>query len=149
MPREYDSPSAPFFSDTLVGVHALAVDDTPESLDLLAVVLELSGASVTRATSAEGARDLYKRHRPDVIVSDISMPDEDGRSLIRSVREIEQSTGSQPVPAIAVTGVASYLRAVSLDAGFQEHVTKPVDPWQLVESIIRVLGLPEDKRRRL
>jgi CheY-like chemotaxis protein len=145
MSRETNAQPSPFFADTLVGVHALAVDDTPESLELLAVVLELSGATVSRASSAAEARECYRARRPDVIVSDISMPDEDGRSLIRSVREMERLSGARPVPAIAVTGISAYLRAVSIDSGFQEHITKPVDPWRLVETIGRLVAEREPK----
>lgn len=134
-----DSGTVPVFSSTLAGVHILAVDDTYDALELLATLLELYGATVSAAASASEARALYLRRRPDAIVSDIGMPDEDGIDLIKSIRAIERERQSAPTPAVALTGFTNRLREASIEAGFQEHLAKPVEPERLVAALVRVL----------
>jgi signal transduction histidine kinase len=119
-------------------VRLLVVDDDEDSRDLIACILGERGAEVQAAASAEEALRLLEASPPDVLVSDIGMPDVDGYSLIRTVRAMETARGGG-TPAIALT---AYARAVdgerALAAGFQAHVMKPVDPDRLVALIARL-----------
>jgi len=119
----------------LAGVHALVVDDGTEARELLVLMLEEYGASVSAVASAKEAIEVFKRHRPDVILSDIQMPDEDGYSLIAAIRALEVDRG-HPIPAIAVTAYSSSeARQRALAAGFQRHIVKPVDAERLAAAI--------------
>ena len=119
----------------------LIVDDDEDSRDLIACILEEHGAQVSHASSASEALDfLQHRGPPDVLLSDIGMPDVSGYSLIRKVREMPADRGGG-VPAIALT---AYARQVDSDralaAGFQAHVTKPVDPDALTAVVSALAG---------
>jgi len=121
----------PFAVPELAGVHALVVDDGTEARELLALMLKEYGAWVTAVASAKEAIVTFKRHRPDVILSDIQMPDEDGYSLIATLRTLE-TRRDHPIPAIAVTAYGSSEdRQRALAAGFQRHIVKPVDAERL------------------
>ncbi|HWT00771.1 MAG TPA: PAS domain S-box protein [Pyrinomonadaceae bacterium] len=119
----------------LVGLRVLLVDDDEDALKLLTVLLKRHGAEVTTATSAATVPALIEKVRPDVLVSDVGMPGEDGYSLIRRVRGMGAERGGQ-TPAIALTAYAGDSdRALALLAGFQLHVAKPVEPATLIEAI--------------
>jgi PAS domain S-box-containing protein len=118
----------------LTGVHVLVVDDDVDACDLLSVVLQGWGAHVTTATSAAEAFALFGKERPDVVVSDIGMPDEDGYSLIRRLRATEPE--DRRVPAIAVSALVSdEHRAHALAAGFDRHLPKPVQITDLLQVV--------------
>jgi CheY-like chemotaxis protein len=120
----------------------LIVDDREEARYLAGLALERHGATVTAVDSAREALDVLQRERPDVLLSDISMPAEDGYWLIASVRALPASRGGG-TPAAALTSHASADdRARVLSAGFQFHIPKPVDPVQVV-GIVAVLVLKE------
>lgn len=126
----------------LAGVHALVVEDEADARDLLSAMLSASGARVTVAASSAAALRIIAEStaeaRPNVIVSDIGMPDEDGYDLIRRIRGLPEEQGGG-LPAIAVTGYSSGQdRVRALAAGFQVHVSKPVDPAALVAAISAV-----------
>ena len=124
----------------LAGLSILVVDDTVDSLEMLTLLLQLHGASVTSANSVREALDIYERQTFDVIVSDIGMPVEDGYTLIRRVRSVEAQRDSAPVPAVALTGYAEYAdRSRALEAGFQDHLRKPVDAERLVSAITKLV----------
>ena len=119
----------------LDGVHVLVVDDDGDARELLAAVLTQSGASVTTAAGVAEALGKLRAAKPDLLVSDIEMANEDGYSLIRKVRALEAG-GGRRVPAIALTAHArpsDRLRALS--EGFQLHIPKPVEPAELVLAI--------------
>ncbi len=119
----------------LRGVQLLLVDDDQDALDILSLLLGEAGASVRTATSAAEALALLRWIRPDVLVSDLAMPDEDGYSLIRSLRMVERQSGRR-TPAVALTAyVRVQDRARAVDAGFDVFVEKPVDPEELVSVI--------------
>ena len=119
----------------LDGLSVLVVDDELDARLLLQEILSQHGAEVTVAQSADEARAALALTRPDVIVSDIGMPDEDGYSFIRKLR-----AGGARMPAIALTAYAGQQDAQrAFVAGFQKHVTKPVDPARLV-SVVANLG---------
>lgn len=122
----------------LRGVHALIVEDDPDGCELLETVLRGFGATVTTAGTARDAYSQLCARRPDVLVSDIGLPDEDGLALIRRVRETADLAG---LPAVALTAYASKRDvAQALAAGFQAHVAKPVAPQELGSAIARVSG---------
>ena len=105
------------------GVTVLAVDDEPDSLDLLRVVLEGAGATVTTARSAREALDTLRAQPRDVIVADVGMPEMDGLQFIRAVRQLEEPVRS--TPAAALTAFArSRDRVASLASGFQMHLVE-------------------------
>lgn len=119
----------------LDGLRVLIVDDAPDARQLLTTVLERCKAQVTAVASAVDALDALERLKPDILVSDIEMPGEDGYSFIREVRTKEYGRRER-IPAAALTahaGVADRLRALS--AGFDIHMPKPVDPAELVTAI--------------
>jgi len=121
---------------SLEGVRVLVVDDEADARDLLLATLQECEAEVTAVASASEALDAMKQSPPDVIVSDIGMPVADGYELIRKVRQLEGENGGEHIPAIALTAYASAAaRAAALEAGFQRHLAKPVEPSKLIETI--------------
>jgi CheY-like chemotaxis protein/anti-sigma regulatory factor (Ser/Thr protein kinase) len=128
--REFDTPPS------LEGLNILVVDDEADARDLLTVILEERKAEVTTVASPAEAYETLEWLKPDVIISDIGMPGEDGYSFIRNVRVKEARERQGWKPAIALTAharVEDRLRALS--AGFQAHVAKPVEPAELVAVI--------------
>jgi signal transduction histidine kinase/AmiR/NasT family two-component response regulator len=131
-------------SGELTGVRALVVDDEDNARELLELTLTQYGADVVAVSSAAAAYTLIAttppQERPDVMVSDIGMPDEDGCSLMRRVREWERERDFY-TPAVALTAYGrDEDRVRALRAGFQTHITKPVDPTELttvIKSLIR------------
>jgi signal transduction histidine kinase/ActR/RegA family two-component response regulator len=124
----------------LTGVRVLVVDDEADARDLLTAVLEQCGAEVTPVGSAAEALDALDRVRPHVLISDISMPDVDGYTLIRKIRALGLDRGGR-VPAIALTAYArAEDRERALAVGFQMHVAKPVEPADLVDVVSRLAG---------
>src|SRR5688572_22166409 len=119
--------------DHLDGVHVLIVEDDTDSRNVLAVLLQRLGALVEAVSSAGEAYDRLTKRRPDVLVSDIGMPDEDGYSLIRRVRVL---CGDHRLPAIALTAYARKQDAeAALSAGYDCHLPKPVAPADLIRAI--------------
>ena len=124
----------------LAGVRVLVVDDRADARDLVKRVLEDCGAEVFTAATADEAVVLVETHRPDVLVSDIGMPDADGFELLRRVRVLGPGRGGQ-VPAIALTAFArSEDRTRALRAGFVVHLSKPVEPSELIATVASVSG---------
>lgn len=119
----------------LDGVKVLVVDDEPDANELVQTLLVAAGAEVRVAASTHQALVILDRWRPNVIVSDIGMPDEDGYTLIRQIRERSPDQGGG-IPAVALTAYARIEDRVHiLTAGFQMHVVKPVDPAELAAVI--------------
>jgi PAS domain S-box-containing protein len=124
---------------SLEGVRVLVVDDESDARDALALVLERCGARVTVAGSAAEALAAWRREPQDVLLSDIAMPGEDGYSLIRKIAA--SRTDGRPVPAAAVTAYATTEdRQRALEAGYRDHLSKPVDPGALVTTVARLAG---------
>jgi len=125
---------------SLRGVYLLVVDDEDDNREMIAAALEQAGAEVTAVASAAEAMSAIAARRPDVIVSDIGMPGEDGYALVRRVRAMPSEAGGR-VPAIALTAHARATdRTDALRAGFQEHLSKPIDPAELVVAVARFAG---------
>jgi signal transduction histidine kinase/CheY-like chemotaxis protein len=130
-------------SPTLEGLQILVVDDEADALELLNTILQNNGAEVIAVASVKQALTIIETatdRSPDVLVSDIGMPDEDGYSLIRKLRQLEAPRGGK-LPAIALTAyAASDDRRQALLAGFQMHLTKPVDAAELVAVVASLTG---------
>jgi PAS domain S-box-containing protein len=121
------------------GVTVLVVDDEEDVREAMRLILQQSGILVTTAASAREAIELVERLQPDVLLSDIAMPGEDGLSLIRRVRLLPPGRGGQ-IPAAALSAYAGVEdRRKALLAGFQYHVRKPVDPSHLLAVIARLV----------
>jgi PAS domain S-box-containing protein len=124
----------------LGGVQVLLVDDDADTREVLGSVLTQSGATVYAAGSARDALALIDQRRPDVIVADIGMPDEDGYAFIRKVRA-RDARDAGGTPAIALTAYARLEdRRRAVAAGYQLHVAKPVDPRTVTEAIAALIG---------
>jgi CheY-like chemotaxis protein len=121
-------------------VRILLVEDDPETLDMLKCIFDECGAEVITAASASEALEALERYRPDALVSDIAMPNQDGYDLIRQVRSRGPEQGGK-IPAVAVTAYASTEdRERALASGFQTHVSKPIDPGQLIATVASLTG---------
>jgi signal transduction histidine kinase/ActR/RegA family two-component response regulator len=120
---------------SLAGLTVLVVDDEPDARELVACVLAEANATVFAASSAEEGFTLLRSRRPDVIVCDIGMPERDGYEFIRDVRGLPSADGGR-TPAIALTAFArSEDRTRAMLAGYQVHVSKPIEPEELVATI--------------
>ena len=126
-------------SFNLSGIKVLAVDDDADARDLVVFLLENCGASVTAVSNAADALAVLTQSVPALLLSDIGMPDTNGYLLLQQVRALPPDQGGL-VPAIALTAYAGemdYLQALA--AGFQRHLSKPLDPQKLVQAILGVL----------
>jgi signal transduction histidine kinase len=124
---------------TLQGVKVLVVDDEPDNLELIRFILENVGATVTSAGSAREALELLIEVKPDVLVSDIGLPEIDGYKLIQLVQAL-LAESEETIVAIALTAYAGAVnQQQALAAGFQKHLSKPVEPVELVSAIAELL----------
>ena len=127
--------TGPRVNGALAGFRVVVVDDDADARDLLATVLAQRSAEVFAASSAPEAFALLKQHRPNVLISDIAMPEEDGYTLIRRVRALAIEEGGR-TPAVAVTAYAGRGdRSRALEAGFDAHYAKPIDIDKLMEHL--------------
>lgn len=125
---------------SLNGLRVLIVDDEVDTREFLMTALEQFGAKVTAVESAQEAIQELEQWKPDVLLSDIGMPMEDGYSLIRRIRALSPSIGGQ-IPAAALTAYAREEdRILALRAGFQLHVAKPIEPLQLLKVVADLAG---------
>lgn len=122
----------------LVGVKILVVDDEKDTCDMLRFIFNSVGAVVETASSVEGALAAFDRWKPDIIVSDIGLPQVDGYELIRILRTQRRSS----VPAVALTAMARIEdRIKALNSGYQMHVAKPIEPKELISIVAGMAGL--------
>ena len=125
----------------LYGLKILVVDDDVDTRELIEWVLKRVGAEVTSVGSAREALEVIEREKPHVLVSDIAMPEEDGYTLLKTIRALPPERGGR-IPAIALTAHSLVQdRLQSLRAGFQSHVPKPVVPEELVEVVASIIHL--------
>lgn len=125
---------------SFAGLRLLIVDDHLDTMNLLAFMFEMEGAEVTTAASASEALKALSCIKPDVLISDIKLPDEDGFWLLRKIREqgLEQNI---KIPAIALTGFArAQDRIDAYLAGFQMYLSKPIDLDDLAVAVASVAG---------
>lgn len=132
------SADAPSLPAELSGLRLFLVDDDDDAREAMSVLLRQCGASVTAFASAAEAFEALQAGPPDVLLSDIAMPGEDGYSLIRRVRALPPQRGGR-VRAAALTAYAGAEdRARALAAGYNEHLAKPVEPKSLVGAAARL-----------
>lgn len=123
----------------LRGSTALLVEDDADSREMLTMTLEMCGVRVISVESAAEALDSIKQLRPDFLISDIGLPGQDGYDLIRKLRSLPPGEGGE-TPAIALTGYVSVQdRNLALDAGYQDHLPKPIDTNKLIELLARLV----------
>lgn len=144
---ESENPLAPKHSDTapsLDGLRVLVVDDEVDTREWIVTILKQSGAEAKAVGSVGEALEALENFKPDVLVSDIGMPGEDGYTLIRKIRELEPETGGL-IPAVALTGYArveDYREALA--AGFQLHVAKPIRAAELIAVIASLATMSKE-----
>jgi PAS domain S-box-containing protein len=123
----------------LKGVQVLVVDDDTDTREFVVFLLQQAQASVIFADSAGSALATLMQSKPDVLLSDIGMPDMDGYMLLQQVRALPPEQGGQ-IPAIALTAYAGdFNQQQALDAGFQRHIAKPVEPEELIGAIVNLV----------
>ena len=133
------APDVEFMADPdLSGITVLVVDDDVDTLELVKLVLGKCGATVMTCSSAAECLKRLPERRPDVLITDIGMPEMDGYSLIKQVRTLPPEQGGQ-TPAVALTAFArSEDRRRAMLSGFDIHVSKPVEPGELVAVVARL-----------
>lgn len=135
IPRPVALPS----SSTLAGLQILVVDDESDMREYLTFVLEQHGAQVTTAATATAALQNLAQLKPDILLSDISMPEIDGYMMLRQIRALTPEQGGK-TPAIALTAYAGEVnQQQALSAGFEQHLSKPVEPEALVKAIVHLV----------
>ncbi|GAA6620867.1 ATP-binding protein [Scytonema sp. NUACC26] len=129
---------------SLLGLRILIVDDEADIRELVAFILEEAGAEVCSAKSATDALTIVEKSVPDLLVCDIGMPDIDGYMLMSQIRALPPEKGGQML-AVALTAYAGeYNQKQALDAGFQMHLSKPIDPDTLVKELSRICSSLRD-----
>jgi PAS domain S-box-containing protein len=124
----------------LKGCKILAIDDQADALDLVKRILEDTGATVFVANSALEGLEILKTRRPDIVLTDIGMPDHDGYEFIKWIRELKMPYKND-IPSVALTAFARPEdKERALSAGFQAHVTKPINEFELVSVIVRLIS---------
>lgn len=143
---EIESPWSiqPIARPILSGLRVLVVDDDPDTRVLFAFALEAEGAQVFTAASTAKALAVFEQMNPDVLVSDIKLPDEDDYTLLQMIKALEAKSGKQ-TPAVAVTACCTENdRLQALSAGFQVYLLKPTDLDELV-AVVRALAEQKQK----
>jgi CheY-like chemotaxis protein len=127
--------------DHINGAKVLWVEDEPQTRDALVKLLTKSGAKVTAVATALEALKSFKKSRPDVIVSDIGLPGQDGYELLQQIRSLEMENKQPATPAVALTAFApSKDRRLARDAGFHKHLPKPVTPAAVIAALSTLLA---------
>jgi len=128
--------------ERLAGLRVLLVEDDSATREALTALLGDAGVGVTQTSSVEAALKAFEQHKPNLIISDIGLPGEDGYALIRRIRAHERLEKKAATPAVALTAFARDTdRHIALEAGFQAHLGKPVNPQDLAEVLRHVMGL--------
>jgi signal transduction histidine kinase/CheY-like chemotaxis protein len=137
-PRIEAAPPPAAHAPTLRGVSVLVVDDDPANLEFVRATLEQYGAIVVTVSTVPEAEARIRREPPDVVVTDLVMPGRDGWELIRAIRQLDEQAGRR-TPAAALTALArTEDRKRALNAGFEIHLAKPIDPSELVSTVERL-----------
>ena len=139
-PRAASDAAGDFAHSNLTGIKILVVDDAADARDLVTRVLAECGAEMYSASNGEDALRCIEQEHPQLLLSDIGMPDLDGYQLLRKVRELGPKRGGM-IPAIALTAFArSEDRTRALRAGFLVHVSKPIETAELVATVASIMG---------
>jgi DNA-binding response OmpR family regulator len=129
-------------SKPLAGIRLLIVEDHADCLNAMKILLESKGAEVEAASTVREARLVFVRLRPHVLISDLSLPDEDGFSLLASVRALSRAQGSD-TPAVAFSALSPVrAQARAREAGFQVFLRKPGDVLQIVPTVLGLTARP-------
>jgi CheY-like chemotaxis protein len=137
-PKNYQIPQSSSLSSVLDGLRVLVVDDDLNNLDLLKIVFEQYQVQVNVATSVDKAIEVIEEWKPNILISDLSIPNKDGYSLIRSIRIKEAEVGGF-LPALALTGwVCPRNFSLALNAGYQIVIPKPFDSEDLVAVVAKL-----------
>lgn len=129
-------------STPLAGLRVLVVDDEADTRNFLSFMFEEYGAFATAVASVDEALAILEQAKPDILISDIGMSGQDGYTLVRKLRSLEPEKGGR-IPAIALTAYTREEdRLEALSAGFQQHLSKPIDPNKLIAAVANVLELP-------
>ena len=124
----------------LEGAKILLVEDNPASAEAMKVLLTRLGADIELAGGGAEAIRLFRDFHPALLISDIAMPDMDGYTLIRKIREIERETKAQALPAVALSAFTREDdRSKAIEAGFDQHIAKPLDTQKLVATLVELL----------
>ncbi|MEA5623423.1 response regulator [Nostoc sp. UHCC 0251] len=134
--------SSPVASTPLAGLRVLVVDDEADTRNFLSFMFEEYGAVATAVGSVDEALAVLEQAKPDILISDIGMSEKNGYTLIRKLRSLEPEKGGC-IPAIALTAYTREEdRLEALSAGFQQHLSKPIDPTKLIAMVANILKLP-------
>ncbi|MEH2213920.1 hybrid sensor histidine kinase/response regulator [Nostoc sp.] len=129
-------------STPLAGLRVVVVDDEADTRNFLSFMFEEYGAFATAVASVDEALAVLEQAKPDILISDIGMSGQDGYTLIRKLRSLEPEKGGR-IPAIALTAYTREEdRLKALSAGFQQHLSKPIDPNKLIAAVANILELP-------
>jgi CheY-like chemotaxis protein len=124
----------------LEGIQVLIVDDNEDARPLMKQALIVDGATVVATDSTFEALDVLRYMIPDAVVTDIAMPGESGHQLLKEIRKLPPEHGGT-VPVLAVTAFGSaFSRERALAEGFNEYLTKPLDPWELCRLVAKLIG---------
>ena len=119
-------------------VEVLVVEDQPDARELIRLVLQHQGAKIVEASSAREGLEIIKESTPDILISDIGMPDENGYSFIKKVRSLPKEKGGN-IPALALTAYTKEEdKQKAIAAGFQMHMGKPLDITELVKAVVQL-----------
>jgi hypothetical protein len=133
----------------LVGLSILVVDDDADTREYLSFVLEQAGATVICAASADEALQVLLQSTPDILLSDIGMPEMDGYMLMRRVRAMPWDRGGE-IPAIALTAYAGEMnQQQAIAAGFQQHIAKPIEPEYLIQAITSLSSAKNNQTKKV
>ncbi|HJQ79587.1 MAG TPA: chemotaxis protein CheB [Lacipirellulaceae bacterium] len=133
--------------EAINGAHILLVEDESQTRDALAKLLGKGGAKITAVGTAADAMEAFEKSQPDIIISDIGLPEEDGYQLLQRIRSLELERNEPPTPAIALTAfAASKDRRMAREAGYHKHIAKPVTPAVLIAAVTTLMA---DKERAI
>jgi CheY-like chemotaxis protein len=139
--REKSAASEPLHTHVIKDAHVLLVEDEPHTREALKKLLAKAGAQVVGVATAAEAMAAFEESRPNIIVSDIGLPLENGHQLLQRIRSLEMERGEPPTPAIALTAFASGKdRRTARESGFHKHIAKPVSPAVLLTAIGTLLA---------
>jgi signal transduction histidine kinase/ActR/RegA family two-component response regulator len=139
-----DALNASSTTEIFTGIQILVVDDDDDTREFHTFVLEQAGASIIAVASAKEALQVLAESEPDIMLSDIAMPEIDGYMLMRQVKTLQAKQAKQ-IPAIALTAYAGEInQQQALESGFQRHLSKPIEPEELVKAIATLIGRSEN-----